>query len=201
MNPGMVDIATRVHNHNYRLDPIVRSLLDTDFYKFLMQQYIWKQGYANVPVTFAVRNRTTSVCLADEVEERELRAQLDHVKALRFSRSELVWLCRPTSVHPRRRRWCWPTCSSCRSHRLDSIYGQHRRRSIFSMRHAKNAATASQPVSSSAPRSIVGLRSDVRSKPPSSSSANRSPRQLGCPPLLSTAAERRTGLVPMPRAR
>ena len=37
----MLDFATRVHNHNYRLDPIVRSLLDTDFYKFLMHQFIW----------------------------------------------------------------------------------------------------------------------------------------------------------------
>ena len=27
----MVDIATRVHNHNWRIDPIVRSLIDTDF--------------------------------------------------------------------------------------------------------------------------------------------------------------------------
>lgn len=29
----MVDIATRVHDHNWKIDPIVRSLLDTDFYK------------------------------------------------------------------------------------------------------------------------------------------------------------------------
>ncbi len=36
----MLDFATRVHNHNYRLDPIIRSLLDTDFYKFLMHQFI-----------------------------------------------------------------------------------------------------------------------------------------------------------------
>ncbi|MGY3616699.1 hypothetical protein ACVJGD_002895 [Bradyrhizobium sp. USDA 10063] len=26
------DIATRTYNHGWRLDPIVRSLLDTDFY-------------------------------------------------------------------------------------------------------------------------------------------------------------------------
>ena len=29
----MVDIATRVHNHKWKIDPIVRSLIDTDFYK------------------------------------------------------------------------------------------------------------------------------------------------------------------------
>ena len=29
----MVDIATRVYNHKWKIDPIVRSLIDTDFYK------------------------------------------------------------------------------------------------------------------------------------------------------------------------
>ena len=36
------DIATRVYNHTFRIDPIVRTLLDTDFYKLLMLQMIWK---------------------------------------------------------------------------------------------------------------------------------------------------------------
>ena len=31
-----VNFAERAHNHNWKLDPIVRSLLDTDFYKLLM---------------------------------------------------------------------------------------------------------------------------------------------------------------------
>jgi len=34
----MIDIATRVHDHTWDLDPIVRSMLDTDFYKLLMAQ-------------------------------------------------------------------------------------------------------------------------------------------------------------------
>ena len=34
------DIATRTYDHSWRLDPIVRSLLDTDFYKLLMLQMI-----------------------------------------------------------------------------------------------------------------------------------------------------------------
>ena len=29
------DIARRVYNHTWKLDPIIRSLLDTDFYKLL----------------------------------------------------------------------------------------------------------------------------------------------------------------------
>ena len=38
----MVDIATRVHNHNWRIDPIVRSLIDDDFYKLLMCQSVFR---------------------------------------------------------------------------------------------------------------------------------------------------------------
>ncbi len=36
------DIATRVYNHTFRIDPAIRTLLDTDFYKLLMLQMIWK---------------------------------------------------------------------------------------------------------------------------------------------------------------
>ena len=38
---AVTDIASRTYNHSWRLDPIVRSLLDTDFYKLLMLQMIW----------------------------------------------------------------------------------------------------------------------------------------------------------------
>ncbi|MEH2502987.1 hypothetical protein V1290_001798 [Bradyrhizobium sp. AZCC 1578] len=37
---AVTDIASRTYNHGWRLDPIVRSLLDTDFYKLLMLQMI-----------------------------------------------------------------------------------------------------------------------------------------------------------------
>jgi nicotinate phosphoribosyltransferase len=86
-----VDLAKRAYDHGWRLDPIVRSLLDTDFYKLLMLQLIWRR-YRDVPVTFSVINRTTSVRLAEEVDEAELRAQLDHARTLRFSNRELIWL-------------------------------------------------------------------------------------------------------------
>jgi nicotinate phosphoribosyltransferase len=87
----LMDFATRVHNHNYRLDPIIRSLLDTDFYKFLMHQFIWML-YPTVPVTFGLINRTREVRIADIIPEQELRAQLDHVRTLRFHENELIWL-------------------------------------------------------------------------------------------------------------
>ena len=38
----MIDFAIRVYNHGFPFDPIIRSLLDTDFYKLLMQQFIWE---------------------------------------------------------------------------------------------------------------------------------------------------------------
>ena len=87
----MPDIASRVYNHNFKLDPIVRSLLDTDVYKLLMLQTIWKER-ADVPVTFSLINRSTSVRLADEVDAQELRAQLDHARTLALSKKELIWL-------------------------------------------------------------------------------------------------------------
>lgn len=85
------DIARRVFNHTWKLDPIIRSLLDTDFYKLLMLQMIWGL-YRDVDVTFSLINRTKTVLLADEIDENELRAQLDHARQLRFSKKEMIWL-------------------------------------------------------------------------------------------------------------
>jgi nicotinate phosphoribosyltransferase len=86
-----VDLGKRAYDHSFKIDPVIRSLLDTDFYKFLMLLLIWQQ-HRDVPVTFSLTNRTKSVRLADVVAESELRAQLDHVRELRFTKSELIWL-------------------------------------------------------------------------------------------------------------
>lgn len=86
-----VNFAERAHNHNWKLDPIVRSLLDTDFYKLLMLQFIWK-NFPQVTVTSEVSNRTLSVRLAELVPVEMLREQMEHVRGLKYRRSELVWL-------------------------------------------------------------------------------------------------------------
>jgi nicotinate phosphoribosyltransferase len=86
-----VNFAERAHNHNWKLDPIVRSLLDTDFYKLLMLQFIWK-NFPAVPVTSEIHNRTLSVRLADRISIAALREQMEHVRSLRYRKSELVWL-------------------------------------------------------------------------------------------------------------
>jgi nicotinate phosphoribosyltransferase len=86
-----VNFAERAHNHNWKLDPIVRSLLDTDFYKLLMLQFIWK-NFPTTTVTSEVHNRTVRVRLAERISIYSLKDQLDHVRDLRLRRSELVWL-------------------------------------------------------------------------------------------------------------
>src|SRR5918998_6270680 len=85
------DIAQRVYDHAWKLDPIVRSLLDTDFYKLLMLQMIWGR-YSHVNATFSLINRTRKVRIAEEIDERELREQLDYARTLRLTKKELIWL-------------------------------------------------------------------------------------------------------------
>lgn len=87
----ITDIATRTYNHGWRLDPIIRSLLDTDFYKLLMLQMI-RELHPDVDVTFSLINRSWHVRLAEVIDEGELRAQLDHARSIRFSKKELIWL-------------------------------------------------------------------------------------------------------------
>ena len=87
----IVNFAERAHNHNWELDPVTRSLLDTDFYKLLMLQFIWKL-YPKTPVSFSLLNRSTSVRLADMFRPEELAQQMEHVRSLRFRKSELIWL-------------------------------------------------------------------------------------------------------------
>lgn len=86
-----MDIATRVYNHNWKINPIIRSLIDTDFYKLLMAQTIFTQK-PDTRVTFNLINRSTHVPLADLIDEGELREQLDHVRTLSLSPGESTWL-------------------------------------------------------------------------------------------------------------
>ncbi len=87
----MVDIATRVWNHKWKIDPIVRSLIDTDFYKLLMCQSVFR-NHPDTQVTFSLINRTKTIRLAEIVDEGELREQLDHIRSLRLTRGESTWL-------------------------------------------------------------------------------------------------------------
>ena len=87
----MVDIATRVYNHKWKIDPIIRSLIDTDFYKLLMCQSVFRNK-PQTDVVFSLINRSNHIPLACLIDEGELREQLDHIRSLSLSRGESTWL-------------------------------------------------------------------------------------------------------------
>jgi len=72
----IINLARRAHNHNWELDPITRSLLDTDFYKLLMLQFIWK-NFPHTRVTSEVHNRTAHVKLGERISAHALRDRLE----------------------------------------------------------------------------------------------------------------------------
>lgn len=86
-----VDIATRVYNHKWKIGPIVRSLIDTDFYKLLMCQSVFRNR-PDTHVSFSLINRSRAIRLADLIDEGELREQLDHARGLTLTRGESTWL-------------------------------------------------------------------------------------------------------------
>lgn len=85
------DLASRVYSHRWKIDPIVRSLIDTDFYKLLMAQSVF-HNKPDVKVVFSLINRSKHIPLAKLIDEGELRAQLDHIRTLKLSRGESTWL-------------------------------------------------------------------------------------------------------------
>ena len=86
-----MSIAQRVYNHKWKIDPIVRSLIDTDFYKLLMCQSVHRNR-PDTHVEFSLINRSRSVRLAELIDEGEVREQLDHIRSLRLSRGESTFL-------------------------------------------------------------------------------------------------------------
>jgi nicotinate phosphoribosyltransferase len=82
----IINLARRAHDHNWELDPITRSLLDNDFYKLLMLQFIWKQ-FPKTHASFAFMNRSSEVRLGDLIDVDQLREQLEQTKKLRFHKS------------------------------------------------------------------------------------------------------------------
>lgn len=71
-------------------EPIVTSLLDVDFYTFTMQAFI-RRFHRGIRVALGFRNRT-KIPLGHHIREEELREQLDHVRTLRATRSELHYI-------------------------------------------------------------------------------------------------------------
>ena len=87
----IINLARRAHDHNWEMDPITRSLLDTDFYKLLMLQFIWK-NFRRTHASFTLLNRTATIRLGETIGLHPLLEQLEATRNLRFHKSELIWL-------------------------------------------------------------------------------------------------------------
>jgi len=73
-----------------KLDPIVMSLLDTDLYKFNMDQVIF-HTHTNLIGDYYFKCRNKDVKFTPEMKE-EIDAQIDHLCTLRFQKEELDYL-------------------------------------------------------------------------------------------------------------
>ena len=86
----MTDFVERVLNPKTD-DFSVRSLMDVDFYKFTMGQFIFN-NFSGIPVKFQLINRDPNIPIADVIPESELRKHLDHARSLRLRRTDLSFL-------------------------------------------------------------------------------------------------------------
>ena len=73
-----------------KLEPIIQSLLDTDLYKFNMNQVIFHK-HTDLSGEYYFRCRNEGIVFTREMFE-EINAQIDHLCSLRFSREELDYL-------------------------------------------------------------------------------------------------------------
>ena len=73
-----------------KLQPIVVSLLDTDLYKFNMDQVIFHK-HTDLCGQYFFKCRSKDVVFTPEMEE-EINAQIDHLCTLSFKKEELDYL-------------------------------------------------------------------------------------------------------------
>ena len=73
-----------------KLEPIITSLLDTDLYKFNMNQVIFHQ-HTNLSGKYYFKCRNKGVTFTQEMFE-EINAQIDNLCSLRFTKEELDYL-------------------------------------------------------------------------------------------------------------
>ena len=73
-----------------KLEPIVTSLLDTDLYKFNMDQVIFHK-HTDLCGEYYFKCRNKGVVFSEEVVQ-EINEQIDHLCTLRFTKKELDYL-------------------------------------------------------------------------------------------------------------
>lgn len=71
-------------------EPIIQSLMDTDFYKDTMANVV-HQKYRDTPVRYGLTNRTKGLRLSSRYSREQLMEQLDYTRSLRFNPSELAY--------------------------------------------------------------------------------------------------------------
>lgn len=73
-----------------KLEPIIQSLLDTDLYKFNMDQVIFHK-HTDLMGTYVFKCRDNDVVFTKEMLD-EINEQIDHLCSLRFQKDELEYL-------------------------------------------------------------------------------------------------------------
>jgi nicotinate phosphoribosyltransferase len=70
-----------------KLEPIIVYLLDTDLYKFNMDQVIFHK-HTDLCGQYYFKCRNKDIVFTSEMED-EINAQIDHLCSLRFTKKEL----------------------------------------------------------------------------------------------------------------
>ena len=85
---GLPEMKRR--EHTMKLEPIITSLLDTDLYKFNMDQVIFHK-HTDLSGEYYFRCRNAGIVFTPEMFE-EINAQIDHLCSLTFTKEELDYL-------------------------------------------------------------------------------------------------------------
>ena len=83
-------IGTERKERGMKLEPIITSLLDTDLYKFNMDQVIFHK-HTDLSGEYYFRCRNEGIVFTQEMFE-EINAQIDHLCSLTFTKDELDYL-------------------------------------------------------------------------------------------------------------
>ncbi len=102
--------------------PIVSSLLDDDFYKFSMGQFIFDHNlYKSANVEWHFKNRTLSVPLGDHITEKAFGDQIDLLQQIQLDGSEHHYLA-GTFEYGERRMFSDPYLQHLRNFKLPAVH-------------------------------------------------------------------------------
>ena len=90
VKPSYINLIRHERTSNMKLDPIVISLLDTDLYKFNMDQVIFHK-HTDLCGKYYFKCRNKDVKFTQEMLD-EINSQIDHLCTLRFRKDELDYL-------------------------------------------------------------------------------------------------------------